>query len=358
MVSANGERSHSSAVLSGVPQGTVLGPILFLIMMIDIDDSIKYSSVSSFADDTRLRKGVKSVPNCDDLQSDINAISVWAEANKMKFNETKFEAIQYVYNLNNPVNPEHTYLTCDNSSIERKNIVKDLGVQLSNDMNFSHHIETITRKARQMCGWVLRTFESREAKPLMVLFKSLVRSGLEYNCPLWNPSSATCINKIEAVQRTFTSKIKQCENMNYWERLKYLRITSLERRRDRYDIVYMWKMLEGLVPTIPTLCVRENIRLGRYVVIPSIPTKIREKWRSVKFQSFCCRAGRSFNSMPKELRNLTGVKLETFKQSLDKLLRWIPDKPRVPGYSSFVETNQIRRIAAHQEALDEEVLAM
>jgi ribonuclease P/MRP protein subunit RPP40 len=93
-VAVNGNLSTASKVVSGVPQGTVLGPLLFIILMGDIDKLVTSSFVSSFADDTRAGKGVKNVSDCEILQADLNSIYDWAQTNNMEFNDSKFELIR------------------------------------------------------------------------------------------------------------------------------------------------------------------------------------------------------------------------------------------------------------------------
>ena len=95
-VRLQGGISHASPVLSSVPQGTVLGPLLFLILMWDINSGISSSSIVSFADDTRLYHGISNVDDCSFLQNDLNSVYDWASCNNMSFNAQKF---QYIYVL-------------------------------------------------------------------------------------------------------------------------------------------------------------------------------------------------------------------------------------------------------------------
>ena len=99
-------------------------------------------------------------------------------------------------------------------------------------------------------GLVLRTFDSREAGAMLLLFKTLILAILEYCCQTWSPISVGDIRVIEGVQRTFTNKIVGCSEFNYWERLDLLRLYSLERRRERYQVIYIWKILKGVVPNV------------------------------------------------------------------------------------------------------------
>ena len=99
-----------------------------------------------------------------------------------------------------------------------------------------------------MCGWILRTFKTRERTPMLTLWKSLVRSNIDYCCQLWNPSRVCDIQGIEQIQRTFVRKISGMQDLSYWEQLAAISLYSLERRRERYIIMFVWRILEGLTP--------------------------------------------------------------------------------------------------------------
>ena len=104
-----------------------------------------------------------------------------------------------------------------------------------------------------MASLVLRTFISRDVTTMMLLYKSYVQSHLEYCCPLWSPHMQCEIIKLEAVQRSFTAKIQGLGNLNYWERLRRLSMYSLQRRRERYTIILVWKILLTLTTFKPAL---------------------------------------------------------------------------------------------------------
>ena len=107
------------------------------------------------------------------------------------------------------------------------------------------HINDVASKGRSMAAWVLGAFRTRDRTAMLILYNALVRSHLEYCCILWNPQAVDLIQKIEAVQRAFTRKISGLEHLDYWERLRALGMMSLQRRRERYIIIHMWKILYG-----------------------------------------------------------------------------------------------------------------
>ena len=99
------------------------------------------------------------------------------------------------------------------------------------------------QKARMMSAWVFNVFKCRDTCTMLTLYKSMVRSILEYCCPLWYPTSIRVTQDIEPLKRTFTRKIQRCQAMTYWERPTHLKLMSLQRRRERYIIITMWKIL-------------------------------------------------------------------------------------------------------------------
>lgn len=104
---------------------------------------------------------------------------------------------------------------------------KDLGVNMSNDGTFNHHINCIAETARGLTGWTLRTFQTRERSCVVTIWKALVLPRGEYWCQLWSPATKCDINMLEVLQRSFRSRIWGLQHMNYWECLKQLRLYSL-----------------------------------------------------------------------------------------------------------------------------------
>ena len=125
--------------------------------------------------------------------------------------------------------------------------IKDLGVFMSADCSFDHHISVISKKCSSIAGWILRTFTSRDRTPMLTLFKSIVLSRLDFGCQLWSPHQAKHINSIENVQRSFTKHISGMYSLSYSGRLTSSNLYSVQRRRERYIIIYVWKMLESKV---------------------------------------------------------------------------------------------------------------
>ena len=162
------------------------------------------------------------------------------------------------------------------------------------------------------------------------MYKSIVLPILEYCCVVWNPNKLYLIRKIECIQRDFTRRFRSLDGMDYWERLKKLRIFSLERRRERYIILYVFKILYGLVPN-PGIYWFSLPRQGRLIQAPTVRSRSAFGF-SLKHNSFHCISARLFNCLPYDLRNMT-CSMNTVKSHLDNFLRKVPDQPRLLNYS-------------------------
>ena len=184
-VVVDGRVSSLTPVISGVPQGTVLGPILFLIHIRDIANEISSSTTaSSFADDTRVQRGVSSLQDCSDLQRDLGTIYRWAKEVNMHFNGEKFECIRFW--PNNTAAPEFDYKGPDGETIQIKESLKDLGVYLSSDLSFQLQVEKIVAAASKIAGWGLRTFSRRSPATMITIWKSLVQTNQIFTAPSGN----------------------------------------------------------------------------------------------------------------------------------------------------------------------------
>ena len=166
----------------------------------------------------------------------------------MKFNANKFELLRY--GKEQEIKSATTYKSYDDSNIDDKEQVKDLGIMMSNTATFTLQIRNIVKKTRDKMGWVLRVFQSRKRSLMLTLLISLVIPLLEYCCQLWNPWKAKDIQAIEAIQRTFTYKIPEVQHLKYWERLQELKLYSIQKRRERYIIIYIWNITQHMVPNI------------------------------------------------------------------------------------------------------------
>ena len=177
----------------------------------------------------------------------------------MTFNSQKFHHLRF----GPPIEGYEQYYSPDGSPINICNTVVDLGVIMCDSANFDDHIQMVVNKGMQMVGWTFRVFKTRDQTAMLTIFKSLILPYVEYCCQLWSPGRIGQIRKIESVQRSFTRKLQGMQGLSYWDRLRSLNLYSLERRRDRYFIIYVWKILNNLAPNIQV----ENCRIQVYVIV-------------------------------------------------------------------------------------------
>ena len=341
-VGVDGTISEVSPVVSGVPQGTVLGPVLFLVHILSLCSSISTgTSSSSFADDTRIWRGVSSPADCSKLQDDLQSVYTCAEHINMEFNSKKFEWLRYTAGSGSP--PDFQYLAPDTTNISQKKELKDLGVRMSSDLTFALQVEKVVTTASQMVGWGLRTFRSRSRHLMMVLLKSLVQPHLDYCSQLWSPSSQSLINNLEGVQKSLVMKMwgNDLNGLNYWEKLQHLRLYSQERRRERYQIIFIWKISQGLVSgyQVPFT---QNSRTGRWAVPAQLPRQgVPSTVKAAKENSLRVRGCQLFNLLPAVLRSADHGDTLMFKNNLDHYLSCVPDQPTHQGLARAAQTNSL-----------------
>ena len=226
-------------VLSGVPQGTVLGPLLFFIMFSDIDKGVSVTKLVSFADDTRLYYGVGDVTDCDSLQLDLNAVYDWASSNNMFINSKQFSYVCFSSNVS--AYKSNLYIDYAINTIGPSTHVIDLGASMSSNYTFDFHISNLYKQCSNLAGWILRTFTIRDPQVMLTLNKSLVMSRPYYASQLWSPYLLKHVYLIEKVQRAFIKHISGMCFISYSKRSEVLKLYSLQgvRERDIYMALFM-----------------------------------------------------------------------------------------------------------------------
>ena len=339
-VAVEGRLSGLSPVISGVPQGTVLGPVLFLLHISCIAREVSPgTNVSSYVDDTRVTRSISS-PAADSvtLQKDLEAIYRWALDVNMIFNGDKFELLRFW--PGKMTKPDIAYIDPEGTKIDEKAHLRDLGVEISSDLSFSIHIENTAAGASRMVGWVMRTFRRRSIGLMLSLWKSLIQSKLDYCSQLWSPTDQASISKLEGVAKSFTARVSGLEGLDYWDRLAKLGMYSQERRRERYQIIFIWKLSQGLVGGY-SLQFQQSDRRGTTVLVPPMATGSPAAVRRAKEASLQVKGARLFNLVPQALRGMKGVTVDTFKAGLDSWLSGIPDQPTITGRQRAAKSNSL-----------------
>ena len=231
-------------VNSGVPQGSILGPLLFCIFVDDMSQVVKSSKILLYADDTKCYSKIDSVADCINLQNDLDLLYNWSCKWNLKFNAKKCK----ILSICRSKNPVHFYYNINGQILEKVQNIRDLGVIVDSDLKWSNHISNIVAKANQMSYLVKRTVGY--TAPINVkkqLFISMVRSNIEYCSQVWGGANRNDIIKLERIQRSATKYILGYpDNMNYNERLCELNLTPLSYRREMSDLIFFFKCLNNM----------------------------------------------------------------------------------------------------------------
>ncbi len=241
-VRVNDSYSSSSPVQSGVPQGSCLGPLLFLLYINDLPQVIREAKLSLFADDCKLYFFARHTHQRTVLQEALSAVMTWCDRNQLVLALAKCS----ILHLGPRSNPRESY-SVDGVVLPSHTCVRDLGVLVSSDLRFSEHCSNIAQLASTKVNMIFNCFLNRKTTFLVHLYKTYVRSRLEYASQVWNPSLERNIRVLESVQRQFTRRLPGLASLSYPERLILTGLESLELRRLQADLIMVYKIIHRLV---------------------------------------------------------------------------------------------------------------
>lgn len=308
-VVVGGISSEQGIVGSGVPQGSVLGPLLFLIYINDLDRDIE-STLVKFADDTKLGGLANSLESTKVIQDDLDRLQIWADTWQMKFNVAKCKVL-HVGNKN--IRQEYFMggLKLECSSQE-----KDLGVMVDQSLTGTSHCALAVKKANRMVGYIARSIEYRSKDVVLLLYNTLVRPHLEYCVQFWGPYFKKDIEALEKVQRRATKLIPGIKKESYEERLRILNLFSLQKRRIRGDLIEVFKYLKGI----------NKVNYARLLRPSSVSRTRGHKWKlfkgkfstNIRKYFFSQRVISVWNRLPNHV--VEAETLQVFKSRLDLVL--------------------------------------
>jgi len=324
--------SSWSTVTSGIPQGSVLGPTLFVCFINDLPGIAQSSSVMLFADDTKVYAPVQSVEKVDSLQTDLNSIMQWAQSWQLPFNTGKCKVLHFGRN-----NPGCSYSLGELEEIKDEDEEKDLGITFDQSLDFSRHIGQVCRKANGRIGIVRRTFLNVKPRTFAQLYKTFIRPVVEYGQVVAHPMFRKDEDKLEAVQRRATRLVNGMEDREYPERLKELRLPTLRYRRKRADVLQVYRIVHG-VDDLPLTHFFEAAQRG---TTRGHCHKIQKKHCRSKLrqESFSQRVVTHWNNLPEAV--VTSEKVNTFKARLERW--WRSDEEKfeyMPGWTLSTQPTQ------------------
>lgn len=248
-VTINGHTSNDFYVLSGVGQGTHLGPILFTLFINDLKFSLSHCEFLLFADDCKLFKRIDSTSDQLALQADIDNFYNWCELNSLSVNTDKCKHLQFT----RKIDPLQFKYSLNGTKLSSVSSFKDLGVVVDRKLSFNLHIDSMVGRASKLLGFITRnTRMFSNIRTLIILYLSFIRPIMEYCCVVWAPSYITHIKRLERIQRKFVKLL--CfksgipfHELSYEYHLQYFSLPHLISRRKFYDIMFAFKVLNNII---------------------------------------------------------------------------------------------------------------
>ena len=310
-VHVNGSFSSWINVISGVPQGSVLGPLLFLIFVNDLSDWVK-GSILMFADDTKIWAKIKDTGDSDLLQQDLNMLMEWSKQWLLAFNTEKCKVMHIGHELPTVYTMSDGNIT---TQLETITVEKDLGVYITSNLKPTEQCIQAAKKAQSVLGMVHRQFKIIDKEDFGIIYKTYIRPHLEYCIQAWSPNLQKDKMMLEKVQRRATRMVKGLKKLPYETRLKKLGLYSLERRRLRGDLIETFKILTG----------KERVNCSKFFELADVTSGLRGHslklfkprcHTTIRQNFFSSRIVNEWNKLPQEV--IDAPSINAFKNRLDR----------------------------------------
>ena len=297
----NGSFSDWSEVLSGVLQGSVLGPLAFIIFINDLDaETALISIMNKFADDTKLGHKVNNDTEKGVLQNALDNLCTWSDRWCMEFNVKKCKVMHL-----GKKNKDYDYYM-KGSVLSSVNQECDIGVLVESSLKPSLQCAEASKKESVVLGQITRAILYRDRFIFLKLYVQFVRCHLEFASPVWSPWHIGDIEILEKVQRRAVNFITGLKGVTYEDKLKELGILSLVDRRSRADLIQVFKILKGIddvdSSTWFTLVGQEPQRVTRNTSYHGNLVATRSK-SDIRLNFFTNRVVSRWNGLPTDIKD-------------------------------------------------------
>ena len=311
-VIVDGETSSPAPVTSGVPQGSVLGPILFLVFINDLPQYTKHSQVRLFADDTIVYLSVSSIDDCHRLQEDLGQLEQWERDWLMEFHPSKCSVLRITRKKSKTVHPYSLH----GHILEEVPSAKYLGVTISDDMTWNRHVESTASKANGRLGFLKRNLKVRDPRLRESAYKAIVRPTLEYCSSVWDPHTHQQAHRLEMVQRRAARWVtgRYHNTSSVTSMIQDLGWRDLAQRRADARLCMLFKITHSLV----------DIPVGQYITFHRDQIHIQPIFARTNYYlySFFPRTVSDWNALPPE--TLRAGTVATFKTKVAASTHTLP----------------------------------
>ena len=305
------ELSETQEVLSGVPQGSVIGPLLFL-MYVDELPTMMRNNMKLFADDSKLWCRIRKIQDSLPLQRDLDVLMEWSRVWQLGFNIEKCKLMKMGHGLQTQY---HMWSSNRYVQLEEVEEERDLGVIVTSTLKPSQQCAKAAAAARKIISMVKRNFRRLDKDDFLIIYKTYIRPHLEYCVQSWSPHLNCDMNMLEKTQMLATTLVGKLKSCTYDERLRALGLTTLKERRRRGDMIEVYKLLTG----------KENVAYDQFFSIEQSKQHLRGhtmrlvKERSrldVRKYSFGQRVVNDWNALPLDV--VTAATVNGFKNAYDR----------------------------------------
>ena len=295
-VRINNITSDLIPVLSGVPQGSILGPLLFALFINDLPSCLCFSKPFIYADDTKCLRSFARSTNLDThpLQSDLNNLFTWSHTSELYFNDSKFAHIRF---WSDQLTAGAVTYCVNRRPISSVDTIKDLGILLSSDLTWENHYNLILGKAYKILGLIRRTFSTNLVPVKKKLYISLIRSQLLYCSQVWRPFLIKHILLLERAQRRATKYILNDYCSSYKSRLLNLKLLPLMYIYELNDVIFFIKSYKS---SFKHFNINDYIKFSESNTRSGTSSKMihHRSSSNISHNSYFCRLPRLWNSLP------------------------------------------------------------